>query len=128
LVATGWLAADAGAALARPAAGSASAPALRARVAAGPLALPAPTGRWPVGVRPGFAADPTRIDPTTGQPRTLPVRVWYPGRHTARRPAAPYFSAAVEPVVEAAVNVPSGTFTVNTHAAADAPMRRDIKG
>src|SRR4051794_5667223 len=127
LVAAGWLAAGANAALARPAAGSASAPALRAPVAAGPLALPAPTGRWSIGVRSGFVADPTRIDSATGKPRTLPIRVWYPARHAAGR-SAPYFSAAVERVVEGAFNLPSGTFAVDTHAVADAPMRRDIKG
>jgi hypothetical protein len=123
-----WLAAGAGAALATPAAGSASAPELRAPVAAARLALPAPTGPWPIGVRSGFLADPTRIDPATGKPRTLPIRVWYPARRaTARRPAQ-YFSAAVERAVEGAFNLPSGMFDVDTHAAADAPMRRHIKG
>src|SRR4051794_10107081 len=128
LVAAGWLAAGADAGLARPAVGSASARALRAPVAAGPLALPAPTGRWPVGVRSAFVADATRLDPATGKPRTLPIRVWYPARHPAARRPAPYFSAAVQRAVEAAVNVPTGTFALDTHAAADAPMRRDIKG
>src|SRR4051794_11511397 len=128
LVSACWLAAGAGAALATPAAGSASAPELRAPVAAARLALPAPTGPWPISVRSGFLADPTRIDPATGKPRTLPIRVWYPARHaTARRPA-PYFSAAVERAVEGAFNLPSGMFDVDTHAAADAPMRRHIKG
>jgi hypothetical protein len=128
LLATCWLAAGADAALATAAAGSAPVPALGAPVVAGPLSLPAPTGPWPVGVRSGFLADPTRIDPATGRPRTLPIRVWYPARRaTARRPA-PYFSAAVQRVVEPAFNLPSGTFDVDTHAAADAPMRRDIKG
>src|SRR4051794_41695558 len=85
-----WLAAGADAALATAAAGSAPVPALGAPVVAGPLSLPAPTGPWPVGVRSGFLADPTRIDPATGRPRTLPIRVWYPARRaTARRPA-PY--------------------------------------
>src|SRR3954463_14343293 len=128
LVSVCWLAAGAGAALATPAAGSASAPELRAPVAAARLTLPAPTGPWPVGVRSGFVADPTRIDPATGKPRTLPIRVWYHARHAAAGPPAPYFSAAVQRVVEPAFNLPSGTFDLDTHAAADAPMRRDIKG
>src|SRR3954469_3185122 len=128
LVSTCWLAAGAGAALATPAAGSASAPALRAPVAAARLALPAPTGPWPIGVRSGFLADASRIDPATGKPRTLPIRVWYPARHAAAGRPAPYFSVAVQPVAEQAVGVPTGTFSVDTHAAADAPMRRDIEG
>jgi hypothetical protein len=123
-----WLAAGAGAALATPAAGSASAPELRASVAGARLTLPAPTGPWAIGVRSGFLADPTRIDPATGKPRTLPIRVWYPARHAAARRPAPYFSAAVERAVEGAFSLPSGLFDVDTHAAADAPMRRDIKG
>jgi hypothetical protein len=92
------------------------------------LALPPPTGPLPIGVSSGFVADPSRIDPATGKPRTLPFRVWYPARHAAARRAAPYFSAAVEPVVEQYLGVPTGTFDVDTHASADARMRRHIEG
>src|SRR3954453_24085779 len=94
LVSACWLSAGTGAALATPAAGSADAPD-RAPDAAGPLTLPAPTGPWSIGVRSGFVADPTRIDPATGKPRTLPIRVWYPARRAAARRPAPNFSAAV---------------------------------
>jgi hypothetical protein len=128
LVSACWLAAGAGAALAAPTAGSASAPALRAPVAAGPLALPAPTGPWSVGVRSGYVADPTRIDPATGKPRALPIRVWYPARHAAAGRPAPYFSAAVERVLEGAYALPTGTFDVDTHAAADAPRAVTSRG
>jgi dienelactone hydrolase len=58
----------------------------------------------------------------------LPIRVWYPARQAAVGRPAPYFSAAVERVVEGAYALPSGLFDVDTHAAADAPMRRHIKG
>jgi hypothetical protein len=92
------------------------------------LALPPPTGPLPIGVRSGFVPDTSRIDPATGKPRTLPVRVWYPARHAATGRAAPYFSAAVEPVVEQYLGVPTGTFDVDTHASADARVRRHIEG
>src|SRR3954454_17333121 len=106
LVSVCWLAAGAGAALATPAAGSASAPELRAPVAAARLALPAPTGRWPIGVRWAVVAEPTRIDPATGEPGTLPARFCHPARYAASGRSAPYFSAAVQRVVEGAFNLP----------------------
>jgi hypothetical protein len=92
------------------------------------LTLPAPTGPWPVGVRSGFVADPSRIDPATGKPRALPIRVWYPTRRRAGGRPAPYFSAAVEPVIEQALAAPARTFAVDTHASTGAPMRRHIRG
>src|SRR4051794_38706796 len=67
LVAAGWLAAGAGAALARPDAGSALAPALRTPVAAGPLALPAPTRRGAGGVRAGGVGASARPGPGPGE-------------------------------------------------------------
>src|SRR3954452_11408272 len=128
LVAAWLLAAAPGAAGGLRAGGVGSAAPRAAAVTAVQFTLPAPTGPWPIGVRSGFLADASRIDPATGKPRTLPIRVWYPARHAAAGRPAPYFSVAVQPVAEQAVGVPTGTFSVDTHAAADAPMRRDIEG
>jgi dienelactone hydrolase len=112
-----------------PGSSASGTPLARADVAADlELALPPPTGPLPIGVRSGFVADPSRIDPATGKPRTLLFRVWYPARHAATGRPAPYFSAAVEPVVEQYLGVPTGTFAVDTHASADARMRRHIRG
>src|SRR3954470_10387242 len=129
-VSGGLLAAAPGAAEATwPGTVASGTPLAPAAVAPGlPLALPPPTGPLPIGVRSGFVADPSRIDPATAKPRTLPFRVWYPARHAGAGPAAPYFSAAVEPVAEQYLGVPTGTFDVDTHASADARMRRHIEG
>ena len=125
LFVSAWLlAAGPGAAGATVVSGTPRAPAS----AAAQLSLPAPTGPWPIGVRSGFLADASRIDPATGKPRTLPIRVWYPARHPAIGRPAPYFSAPVQRAVEQEVGVPTGTFDLDTHASADAPMRRHIKG
>src|SRR4051794_1659255 len=70
------------------------------------LSIPWPTGRHLAGVRSTFVYDPARTEPTTGGPRAIPVRVWYPARHrgsTHRGPSAPYFSSVVQPVIEQGV-------------------------
>jgi len=59
------------------------------------LSIPRPTGPHPVGVRSTFLHDPARTEPTTGGPRAIPVRVWYPAEEQ-HGPPAPYFSAAVQ--------------------------------
>jgi len=124
-----WLlAAGSGAAGATPAASLVSGTPLAPAAAAAQLSLPAPTGPRPIGVRSGFLADASRIDPATGKPRTLPIRVWYPARHAAAGRPAPYFSAPVQRAVEQELGVPTGTFDVDTHASTDAPMRRHLKG
>lgn len=126
-----WLlSAGSGAAGATRAAGLASGIRLASgtATAAAQLTLPAPTGPWQIGVRSGFLADASRVDPATGNPRTLPIRVWYPARDAGAGRPAPYFSAAVEQAVEQGLGVPAGTFEVDTHASADAPMRRHIEG
>jgi dienelactone hydrolase len=124
-----WLlAAGSGAATATHAAGLVSGAPFAATTGAVQLTLPAPTGRWPIGVRSGFLEDASRIDAATGKPRALPIRVWYPARRAAVGRPARYFSAAVQPAAEQAGGVPAGTFDVDTHASADAPMRRDIEG
>jgi dienelactone hydrolase len=91
------------------------------------LALPGPSGPFAIGVRSQFVSDPTRVDPTTGKPRALPVRVWYPARHVSG-PAARYLSPAVQQVGEQVVGVPAGTFDVHTHATSDAPIRGRVRG
>src|SRR3712207_3556007 len=57
-----------------------SAPGIPSVAAAGQvqLAIPQPTGDHPVGVRSTFLEDAARTEPTTGGPRAIPVRVWYP--------------------------------------------------
>ena len=92
------------------------------------LSFPEPTGRHAVGVRSTFVTDPSRTEPTTGGPRTLPVRVWYPARHAAGGAPARYLSATVQPVIEGAVGAPAGTLDVDTHATDGAPMRRHVRG
>jgi pimeloyl-ACP methyl ester carboxylesterase len=91
------------------------------------LSIPRPTGRHSVGVRSTFVLDPARTEPTTGGPRAIPVRVWYPAgqRHGS---SAPYLSAPVQPAVEQGVGVPAGLFDVDTHATLDAPARRQLRG
>jgi hypothetical protein len=96
------------------------------------LSIPRPTGRNPVGVRSTFVLDPARTDVTTGGPRAIPVRVWYPARHR-HGPSAPYFSAPVQAFIEAAlrefgVPVPDGLFDIETHATYAAPARRHVRG
>jgi pimeloyl-ACP methyl ester carboxylesterase len=91
------------------------------------LSIPRPTGRHPVGVRSAFLHDPARTEPTTGGPRAIPVRVWYPAKH-GHGPSAPYFSAAVQPVIEQGIGAPSGFFDVDTHATLDASTRRSVRG
>lgn len=109
--------------------GSSTAADHRPSAAADPqLALPAPTGRWPVGVRSDFVADASRIDAATGGPRTLPVRVWYPARTTRPGPPAPYLSPAIQQAVEQVAGVPAGTLDLDTHASNGAPMRRRLRG
>jgi hypothetical protein len=80
-----------------------------------------------VGVRSTFLHDPARTEPTTGGPRAIPVRVWYPAEER-HGPPAPYFSAAVQPVIEQGVGAPSGLFDVDTHATVDAPAGPRVRG
>ena len=63
----------------------------------------------------------------TGGPRAIPLRVWYPAKRR-HGPPAPYFSAAVQPVVEQGIGAPSGLFDLDTHATVDAPARRRVRG
>jgi dienelactone hydrolase len=96
------------------------------------LSIPRPTGRHPVGVRSTFVLDPARMDVTTGEPRAIPVRVWYPARHHDG-PSAAYFSAPVQAFIEAGlrelgVPVPDGLFDIETHATDAAPASRHVRG
>ena len=91
------------------------------------LSIPRPTGRHPVGVRSTFVYDPARTEPTTGGPRAIPVRAWYPAKHRHGR-SAPYLSAPVQPFIEQAIGAPSGLFDIDTHATLDAPARRRVRG
>jgi dienelactone hydrolase len=96
------------------------------------LSIPRPTGRHPVGVRSTFVLDPARTDPTTGGPRAIPTRVWYPARHR-RGSSAPYLSAPVQAFIERellgfGVPAPAGLFDIDTHATVAAPARRHVRG
>jgi pimeloyl-ACP methyl ester carboxylesterase len=91
------------------------------------LSIPRPTGRHPVGVRSTFVFDPARTEPTTGGPRAIPARVWYPAKHR-RAPSAPYFPAAVQSAIEQGIEAPTGLFDVDTHATLDARARRHVRG
>jgi dienelactone hydrolase len=91
------------------------------------LSIPRPTGRDPVGVRSTFVHDPARTEPLTGEPRAIPVRVWYPSKHR-RAPSAPYFSAPVQSAIEQGIGAPTGLFDVDTHASLDTPARRHVRG
>jgi pimeloyl-ACP methyl ester carboxylesterase len=107
-----------------PAAFGAPSAASAAQVA---LSVPRPTGRHPVGVRSTFVHDRARTEPTTGGPRAIPTRVWYPARHR-HGSSAPYFSAPVQPAIEQGIKAPTGLFDIDTHAAVDAPTRRRVRG
>lgn len=91
------------------------------------LSIPRPTGRDPVGVRSAFLHDPARTEPTTGGPRAIPVRVWYPARRR-QGSSAPYFSAPVQSAIEQGIGAPAGLFDIDTHATLDAPARRHVRG
>jgi hypothetical protein len=91
------------------------------------LSIPRPTGRHPVGVRSTFVLDPARTEPTTGGPRAIPVRVWYPAKRR-RGSSAPYLSAPVQSAIEQGIGVPAGLFDIDTHAKLDAPARRHVRG
>jgi pimeloyl-ACP methyl ester carboxylesterase len=96
------------------------------------LSIPRPTGRHPVGVRSTYVLDPARTDPTTGAPRAIPARVWYPARHR-HGPSAPYFSAPVQAFIEQGlpsfgVPAPAGLFDIDTHATVAAPAHRHVRG
>ena len=93
----------------------------------GGLSLPRPTGPHHVGMHPTFLLDAGRTEPTTGTARAIPIRVWYPAKHRAG-PPAPYFSAAIQPLIEGGIGAPAGFFDVDTHATVDAPARRHVRG
>jgi hypothetical protein len=91
------------------------------------LSIPRPTGRYPVGVHSTFVLDSSRTEPTTGGPRAIPVRVWYPAKHR-HGSSALYFSAPVQAAIEQGIGAPTGLFDVDTHATVDAPARRHARG
>jgi alpha-beta hydrolase superfamily lysophospholipase len=79
-------------------------------------------------VRFDYVLDETRIDPQTGQARSLPVRVWYPARRGRQRsPSAPYLAAPVQAVLAQQLPALSGLVDVDTHAVADAPAREHVR-
>jgi hypothetical protein len=84
--------------------------------------LPQPTGPHPVGVRFENVIDESRSDAQTGQPRSVPVRVWYPASPGGQpSPSAPYLAASVQAVLAQQFPAMSGLVDVDTHAVADAP-------
>jgi hypothetical protein len=91
------------------------------------LSIPRPTGAHAVGVRSTFVFDRARTEPTTGSPRAIPARVWYPAKHRHGR-SAPYFSTAVQAFIERALGLQAGLFDINTHTKRDVPARRRARG
>jgi pimeloyl-ACP methyl ester carboxylesterase len=91
------------------------------------LSISRPTGRDAVGVHSTFVHDPARTEPTTGGPRAIPVRVWYPAKRR-RGSSAPYFSAPVQAAIERGIQTPAGLFEMDTHATPGAPARRRVRG
>jgi PKD repeat protein len=114
--------------VAAPSAGIAGAGGGIASTAVLGLSLPAPTGPFPVGVGSTFVTDRSRIDPATHQPRTLPIRVWYPARK--RPPAGPasYLSPAIARVAESALGLPAQSLDIVSHASERAPGRSRVRG
>jgi pimeloyl-ACP methyl ester carboxylesterase len=92
------------------------------------LALPAPTGPHAVGVQDTFLEDPTRTESSTGGPRTLPIRIWYPACKAAASPPARYTSEVLQPVIEGALGLPIGSLDIDVHARMDAPAQGDFRG
>jgi hypothetical protein len=92
------------------------------------LRLPLPSGPNPVGVRSDSVSDPTRTDQQTGQPRQLPLRVWYPAQRNSRGPAAPYVSPRIQSELEDATGAAPGAFDVDTHAMTKAAPRSHPRG
>lgn len=92
------------------------------------LELPAPTGPLAVGARAVFLADPSRVEASTGGARILPLRVWYPACATAGASPAHYASPVLQPIMEASLGLPPGSFDLNIHAFENARMRRNFRG
>ena len=96
--------------------------------------LPKPTGPYPVGVRDFVVADPSRtgmFQDAPGQPRRLPVRVWYPAETVEGYKVLPYFSRAETGSTARAIGETSPLgpffflylFRSDTHSYIDAPLR-----
>jgi predicted dienelactone hydrolase len=77
------------------------------------LRLPPPTGTRAIGTATFYLVDRARRDPfaPTRTPRRLVVQLWYPAAHDDDRPDAPYLSPRVASLLEAAFQLPSGTFS-----------------
>src|SRR5581483_5853357 len=104
-----------------------------ARAAAAPptatsLRVPAPSGRFAVGVRSIALTDRARREPQTrAQPRSMVIRLWYPAGAAGRR--APYMPSAVARFVASSGGLsPALLEGVTLDATADAPPRRRSGG
>lgn len=89
------------------------------------LQLPAPTGTQPIATATLYLRDRTRRDPLapTRTRRRLVVQLWYPtatasGSHTA------YMSPGIASPLEAAFELPHGTFSFATAASKAGPIAR----
>src|SRR5262249_3113551 len=85
-------------------------------------AVPRPTGSSAVGTRLLHIADPGRADPyvSTGAPRELMVRVWYPAAYGTHCSAAEYTSPQVWSYFSTLVGVPLPH--VSTNSCLNAPV------
>ena len=100
--------------------------------------LPIPTGPYQIGVRDFVVADPNRtgmFQDAPGQPRKLPVRVWYPAETVEGYEVLPYFSRLETETTARALGEgsPLGSFFFpylsysDTHSYIDAPLKVDTK-
>ncbi|MEV0299232.1 hypothetical protein [Nocardia sp. NPDC050710] len=94
------------------------------------VSLPAPTGRYPVGVSDWHLTDINRVDPwDPSRRRELMVQIWYPAADGAVTPTAPWMPPGgreEQADYLAKLDVPSDGWTLApSHSRRDAPARID---
>jgi pimeloyl-ACP methyl ester carboxylesterase len=92
------------------------------------LQLPPPSGPHRVGEHSRFLIDRTRIQPETGRPRAIPIRIWYPAAKTKRGRAPRYMSPLVQPLWEQVLQLPPGSLSVDVDATQNGPYLRRKSG
>ncbi|WP_148307055.1 alpha/beta hydrolase family protein [Nocardia nova] len=91
------------------------------------MSLPAPTGRYPVGLTDWYLTDTDRSDPWTSGQRELMVQIWYPADDRPSAPGATWMPPGgreeqAEFLTE--LGVPSGSWDLApSHSESDVPAR-----